>query len=507
MEEDKKLYKEFLNGNKDAFDRIVNKYKNNLIYFITRYVKDPEIAEDIFQDCLLYLLENKEKYDFKYSLKTYLYTIAKSRALNYLSKNKKIVELNEDTYKDEKLPEDIIFSNERKEKILKVINKLPKDYQMVIYLTKLEGLSYKDTSIIMDKTPNQIRTLTHNAKKKLKKLLVDEKIIEVNKNKVIRFLVLIFAIGLLTSGIVYASVSIYKKYIWKEPEKFNYMEEKEVTEEDKQNIMTEEEAKEKVLEIAKKLGYDNLNIEKAEIIKYPDDKEIEWMFNFKEKIFIQIDAYTGKLRSFSDNSIDDTKIESKMSKEEVEQVIREIYNNLGYTNEYTLIDLSKVSVVDNTNLWQADFCKVYDGVVNTYECIRITVIPETNHLYGLNIFDYKTENNPIEISEEDAINIAKEKAKSLGRKEEEIESINAELKFEKMNTFVYSQEMYEERNNVSTNTTTISSTEDNYSYRTDNLVRKVWRIEIKYKNDLFSDVEAYFIDCTTGEIIGGDAIK
>ena len=76
-----------------------------------------------------------------------------------------------------------------------------------------------------------------------------------------------------------------------------------------------------------------------------------------------------------------------------------------------------------------------------------------------------------------------------------------------MNTFVYSQEMYEERNNVSTNTTTISSTEDNYSYRTDNLVRKVWRIEIKYKNDLFSDVEAYFIDCTTGEIIGGDAIK
>ena len=77
MEEDKKLYKEFLNGNKDAFDRIVNKYKNNLIYFITRYVKDPEIAEDIFQDCLLYLLENKEKYDFKYSLKTYLYTIAK----------------------------------------------------------------------------------------------------------------------------------------------------------------------------------------------------------------------------------------------------------------------------------------------------------------------------------------------------------------------------------------------------------------------------------------------
>lgn len=125
MEEDKKLYKEFLNGNEEAFSRIVDKYKNNIIYFITRYVKNIEIAEDIFQDVILYILENKDKYDFRYSLKTYLYTIAKSRALNYLKKNEKIVEL-EDSYKDEQLIEDIIFSNERKEKIWKAINKLPR---------------------------------------------------------------------------------------------------------------------------------------------------------------------------------------------------------------------------------------------------------------------------------------------------------------------------------------------------------------------------------------------
>ncbi len=212
MEEDKKLYKEFLKGNEDAFTKIVEKYKNNVVYFISRYVKNLEIAEDIFQDAILYILENKEKYDFKYSFKTYLYTIAKSRALNYLKKNERIVQL-EDSYKDEKLIEDIVFSNEREEKVKKIISKLPRDYQLVIYLTKIEELSYKETAQIMDKTPAQIKTLAHNSKKKLKELLVKEKVIEIKKNKIIRLLLILLVIGILTSGIVYAGVTIYKKYI------------------------------------------------------------------------------------------------------------------------------------------------------------------------------------------------------------------------------------------------------------------------------------------------------
>ena len=87
MEEDKILYEKFLSGDENSFNLIVEKYKNNLIYFITRYVNNIEIAEDIFQDTILYILENKEKYDFKFSLKTYMYMIAKSRSINCINKN------------------------------------------------------------------------------------------------------------------------------------------------------------------------------------------------------------------------------------------------------------------------------------------------------------------------------------------------------------------------------------------------------------------------------------
>lgn len=203
MEEDKILYEKFLTGDEEAFNLIIKKYKSNLIYFITRYVKNLEIAEDIFQDTVLYILEDKEKYDSNYSLKTYMYMIAKSRSINYINKNEKIVEMPEDLT-DEKLLEEIICSDERKEKIQSVINKLKQEYQLVIYLTQIEGLSYKETAKIMERTESQIKTLAHNSKKKLKKLLLQENVIEIRNKKIIVLISTILFVMAMVTGATYA---------------------------------------------------------------------------------------------------------------------------------------------------------------------------------------------------------------------------------------------------------------------------------------------------------------
>lgn len=50
--EDKELYNKFLNGDEEALNKIIAKYKNNLIYFITRYTKNLEASEDILQDVI-----------------------------------------------------------------------------------------------------------------------------------------------------------------------------------------------------------------------------------------------------------------------------------------------------------------------------------------------------------------------------------------------------------------------------------------------------------------------
>ena len=507
MEQDKILYKKFLEGDNEAFNEIIKKHKSNMIYFITRYVKNIEIAEDIFQEVILYILENKEKYDNNYSLKTYLYTIAKSKAINYLKKEERNIQL-EDNYISKDNIEEAICSNENVEKIHHIIRKMPVDYQLVIHLTKIEKLSYKDTAKIMGKTENQIKTLAHNSKKKLKGLLIKEKVIEIKNNKVIKFLSIFLIVSILTVGVAYAGYTIYQK-VWKTPEKYNLKEENEVTKEDKEKSLTKEEAIIKAKEITESLGKTFGNVTSAEINKTVSSNQMNWNITTDNKIGVTIDSQTGKLFSLSDFSIDDTKIEATMSKEEVNNVANEIYLSLGYKEgEYILKDLSKTSITNDTNLWQADFCKEYDGLYNDYQCVRITFIPEVKQISIYTLFDYKTENNPIEIEKEKAIEIAKTKAKELNNDESKIKQINAELKFEKINAYIYTQEELSNINNEANtnNETKIQNTDNTYGYKTEELVRKVWRVEIEYYSD-FTKKDSYFVDCTTGEILGGDAIK
>lgn len=211
MEEDKYLYKEFINGNNKAFEQLVMKYKTNIIYFITRYVKNVESAEDIFQDVIVYMLEKKERYNFKYSLKTYMYMIAKSKSLDYIKKKKYMENIDEQEFCQEDLLEEIILNKYRKSEIKKAINKLQVDYQIVIYLTQIEELSYKETAKIMDKTERQIKTLVYNAKKKLKKLFIEEKLVEINGKKIIKLFMMFIILIVMFTGIGYATVKIYKK--------------------------------------------------------------------------------------------------------------------------------------------------------------------------------------------------------------------------------------------------------------------------------------------------------
>lgn len=212
--DDKTLYKDFLNGNKQALEELLLKYKNNLIYFITRYVNSIEIAEDIFHDVVIFILENKEYYNFDYSLKTYLYMIAKSKALDFIKKNKNVASIDDSEFEleDMKLLEEIILTKERQKKIQNVMRKMIPEYQLIIYLTQVEGLSYKDAGLVMNKSESQIKSLSFNARKKLRKLMIDEKIVEIKDNRLIKLIMVFIMMGALISGITYAGIKIYKYY-------------------------------------------------------------------------------------------------------------------------------------------------------------------------------------------------------------------------------------------------------------------------------------------------------
>ena len=181
MKEDKELYREFINGNEEALNEIITKYRTELIHFIQKYVYDYQTAEDVSQEVFIYLLKHKEIYDFKYPFRTYLYTIAKSRALNKIKSNKKYVYIEDDP---EYLSnahfefEEDVFRKEENLKVRKALSKLKGDYQAAIYLVDFNGMTYDETAVILNKNMGQVKALLHNGRKRLKTILEKEMNIE-----------------------------------------------------------------------------------------------------------------------------------------------------------------------------------------------------------------------------------------------------------------------------------------------------------------------------------------
>lgn len=179
MEEDVKLYKEFLLGNQKAFDDLMDKYRKHIICFINNFVKNIDIAEDLAQDVFVYVLINRKEYDFKYSMKTYLYTIAKSRAINYIKREKRITYLAdnkryENTSKNINIIEDEIFSKEKRKLVHSAINQLNSKQQQAIYLADIEEMSYNEISKILGKTISQTKMIIYRARKNIKEILGKE---------------------------------------------------------------------------------------------------------------------------------------------------------------------------------------------------------------------------------------------------------------------------------------------------------------------------------------------
>ena len=83
-------YRRFIDGDQEAFGEIVDLYRENLIFFIHRYVNDLDTAEDLAEDAFVELIVHPERFEGKSSLKTFLFAIARNKAVDWLRKHKRM---------------------------------------------------------------------------------------------------------------------------------------------------------------------------------------------------------------------------------------------------------------------------------------------------------------------------------------------------------------------------------------------------------------------------------
>lgn len=169
------LYRDFINGNNSAFDKLIEMYRSNLIFFINRYVHDIQVAEDLAIDSFMYIYVNKKKFNFKVTLKTYLFTIGRSRAIDYLRKTKVLNNTDLIEHQKDLLEiEEKVIKNEQAKAVNEAVKALPVDMCAVVTLVYFEGLSYDETAKVMKKNKKQIDNLLYRAKKVLKNTLSED---------------------------------------------------------------------------------------------------------------------------------------------------------------------------------------------------------------------------------------------------------------------------------------------------------------------------------------------
>ena len=168
-------YRRFLNGDEKAFDEIMEELFFGLVFFVDRYVHDVHAAEDIAMDAVSDLFVHRHRYNFKVSLKTYLYMLGKSRALNYLKKRKRerTADLSEANGKEDEENdlETTVLSDERSQKINEALAHLPDEMRRAVHLVYLEGMTYADAAKVMGMKSKQIDNLLCRAKKDLRAIL------------------------------------------------------------------------------------------------------------------------------------------------------------------------------------------------------------------------------------------------------------------------------------------------------------------------------------------------
>ena len=170
-------YRRFLDGDDTGLAEIVREYSDGLTLYLCGIVNDFSTAEELMEETLFTLITKKPQYRTTPSFKTWLYTIGRHVAVDYLRRRKRADvswEELEGTVGDRFDLEQHYLVEEQKIALHQALNRLHAEYRQVLWLLYFEGLSHAETAAVMGKTPRQMKNLVFRAKNALRSELEKE---------------------------------------------------------------------------------------------------------------------------------------------------------------------------------------------------------------------------------------------------------------------------------------------------------------------------------------------
>lgn len=155
-----------------AFNALVQEYKERLYWHIRRFTCSHEDADDLLQETFIKIWGALDSFKGASSLFTCVYKIATNEALNFLRKKKVRSILQMESLENvlwKKIDEDPYFNgNEVQRQLHKAIQKLPEKQRLVFNLRYFDELSYNEISEILNTSPGSLKASYHHAYVKIK---------------------------------------------------------------------------------------------------------------------------------------------------------------------------------------------------------------------------------------------------------------------------------------------------------------------------------------------------
>ncbi len=171
-------YDKYLHGDDEGMAELVRFYRDGLILYLHTYTGNIQEAEELAMDTFVKLGINRSKNKGNAGFKTWLYTIARNVAIDYLRKKSRSREVSleecPELVDDCICLEQIYIQQERKIALHHAMQKLSKNYQQVLWLIYFEDYTAKQAATVMHRTTHSVEVLVSRARKSLRAQLEKE---------------------------------------------------------------------------------------------------------------------------------------------------------------------------------------------------------------------------------------------------------------------------------------------------------------------------------------------
>src|SRR3989440_7273931 len=141
----------------DLLDRLIEQYQHRLLRYLVYLSGNRDLAEDLFQETWIRVLERGHQYDGRHEFSTCLYAVARNLTIDYLRKKstRSLDGLMEDEQHAPLQPADtrpmaweVVQQHEQAERISAALVSIPAEYRETVVLRFQEGLALNEIATV-----------------------------------------------------------------------------------------------------------------------------------------------------------------------------------------------------------------------------------------------------------------------------------------------------------------------------------------------------------------------